>query len=103
SEGFLDKPFLTKVGTNSFIRVVAGNASVVYDLDGSGANAVLGATYVVEAVIAGVPAADAKDISDRLDGIQPPLNAPAAPADDTTGRVRYTNSTQTVVVYLTHR
>ena len=104
SEGFLDKPFLVKVGTNSFVHVVNG-AGVTYNLDGStnGVNSVAGATYVVEAIIQGVPAGDAKDISDRLDAAQGPLLAPTPPADDTTGRVKYSNTVQTVWIYVTHR
>ena len=101
NEGFLDKPFLVKVGTNSYAHVVT--TATTYDLAGNTTNSTLGASYVVEAVIQGVPAGDAKDISDRLDGSAPPLNAPAAPADDITGRVKYSNATQTVWIYLTHR
>jgi hypothetical protein len=100
NEGFLDKPFLVKVGTNSYTHVAT---AATYDLAGNTTNSTLGASYIVEAIIEGVPAGDAKDISDRLDGTAPPLNAPAAPADDITGRVKYSNATQTVWIYLTHR
>lgn len=101
-EGFTDKPFLVKVGTNSYTHVIT---SAEYNLAGAtpATNDTTGATYIIEAVIQGVPALDAKDISDRLDGTQVPLNAPLPPADDVTGRVMYTNSSQTLVIYMTHR
>src|SRR2546428_4625612 len=45
-EGFLDKPYVVKIGTNSFAEVVAnaGNA-INYDLSGTGSNSVFGSTY----------------------------------------------------------
>lgn len=103
TEGFIDKPFITKMGTNSFVSVVS-STNVVYDLAGAGggANDVLGSTYTVQAVIEGVPAADAKDLNDRLDGATPPFNVTQG-SDDTKGRVRYTAATQSVTIYVTHR
>ncbi len=97
SESFLDKPFLVKVGTNSFIRVVAANTSP-YDLDGDGVMDTANGTYVVEAIIQGVPAGDAKDINDRLDGA---TGAFLWANPDTTGRVRYDGTN--VNIYITHR
>jgi prepilin-type N-terminal cleavage/methylation domain-containing protein len=103
AEGFLDKPFVTKVGTNSFIHVVA-SAGVTYDLAAAGgsANDVLGSTYVVEAVIQGLPANDAKDINDRLDSGQPPFTFTLG-SDNLTGRVKYSNTATTAWIYITHR
>jgi len=103
-EGFLDKLFLTKVGSTSWVEVVSApsGAGVGYDLAGVGGNDVSGATYVVEAVIQGVPASDARDINDRLDGGNPPFNVTLG-ADDFKGRVKYSNGTQNVWIYITHR
>ena len=103
AEGFLDKPFVTKVGTNSFVHVVSATG-VTYDLAGAGggSNDVAGSTYVVEAVIQGLPANDAKDINDRLDGGQPPFSFTLG-SDNVTGRVKYSNTATTVWIYITHR
>ena len=98
SEGFLDKPFIIKVGTNSFVQVT-NTAS--YLLDGT-INATSNATYVVEAVIQGVPYADAKDINDRLDSDKAPFTFPASGTADNAGRVKWDGSS-TVRIYLTHR
>ncbi len=101
SESFLDKPFLVKVGTNSFVQVVAAGASP-YDLAGNGVYDTTNGTYVVEAVIQGVPAGDAKDINDRLDGA---TGAFLWASPDTKGRVRYDAALAggTVNIYITHR
>jgi prepilin-type N-terminal cleavage/methylation domain-containing protein len=103
TEGFLDKPFITKVSTNSYVRVVPSSGAT-YDLAGAGgsANDVAGSTFVVEAVLEGVPASDAKDINDRLDGATAPFTVTLG-NPDITGRVRYSNTLQTVVIYVTHR
>ena len=101
-EGFLDKPFVVKVGTNAFVDVIQ-TGSLIWDLSGSGSNAVAGSTYVVEAVIQGVPASDAKDLNDRLDGTQPPFTVTLG-SPDGTGRVKWTNTAGgTAWIYLTHR
>src|SRR5262245_53282884 len=98
SEGFLDKPFLVKVGTNSYVHVTN---SASYFLDGSN-NATAGATYIVEAIINGVPAGDAKDINDRLDGDTGAF-AVVLGTNDTTGRVKWDATLQQIDIYITHR
>jgi prepilin-type N-terminal cleavage/methylation domain-containing protein len=113
TEGFLDKPFEAKISADQTNRVslVAGLAvgtavdaiNAAYDLDGSGAavNDAAGA-HVVEAVITGVAAADAKDLNDRIDGVS--LGSAVVATEDLKGRVKYAAGlTTTVYVYLTHR
>jgi prepilin-type N-terminal cleavage/methylation domain-containing protein len=98
TEGFLDKPFLTKIGSTSWVQVVAANLSQ-YDLDGDGnIDTTNGASYVVEAIIAGVPGTDARDVNDRLDGSGAPFTW-ANP--DTKGRVKYDGTN--LDIYITHR
>ena len=108
-EGFLDKPFVVKIGTNSFSEVTLAVATVIpvasqYDLDGDGAMDVAAGSYVVEAIIQGVPASDAKDVNDRLDGDKPPFSVVLA-AVDNKGRVKYDPAVGggTVRIYVTHR
>lgn len=115
-ESLLDKPFQTKLGTNWSITmavcdpgsntVSAANNS--FCLDGNGGKNEASGQYVMEAIIAGVPEADALAISQRLDG--PSLSAPSsstAPgAGDLNGRVKYDGANggaTTVYIYLTHR
>ncbi|SRR6266496_5954336 len=104
-EGFLDKLFLTKIGTTSWVEVVTG-ASVFpaggFDLDGDGNGDTAGSTYIIEAVIQGVASSDAKDLNDRLDGATVPFNVTLG-ADDFHGRVKWSNGVQTAWLYLTHR
>src|SRR5438067_5318564 len=100
-EALIDKAFVARVGTNWQIRAVAGVASTVavdgvapsYDLDGAtpvaaNPNDAGGAAFVVEAVIQGVAAADAIEISDRLDGVSLSEAANSQTAD-LRGRVIY--------------
>src|SRR5437899_2517764 len=78
AEGFLDKPFLAKLGGGaSWVQAVLpanfdANTAVstdgAFDLDGDGKNDILGSPYVVEAVIPAVTELDARVLSDRLDG-----------------------------------
>ncbi len=115
-EGLLDKPFSAKVAggdpaTNSIVQLVRqpgtpgaiGNGGLGYKLDGVNIGTSTNSSYVIEAVLYNVAAADAKDLSDRLDG----QSLGAAPgAADTLGRVEYAapvNGQTTVYVYLTHR
>jgi type II secretory pathway pseudopilin PulG len=112
-EGLLDKPYTVKIAgtvaggdpsTNAAIQLVLGTASnnsQGYLLDGNN-NATLNASVqVVEAVIHGVSAQDAKDLNDRIDG--PSLGA-ALSAADTKGRVEYAAGSPTDVhIYITHR
>jgi hypothetical protein len=111
SEGFLDKPFQTKLASTNNIYLAAAaatNATVgetvtAFDLDGEGGNDVIG-TYVAYALLKGVAANDAKDLNDLIDG--PGLGA-ALNAADTKGRVKFRASTNAapvdVMFYLTHR
>lgn len=113
-EGFLDKPFSVKissVATNT-VQLVQGLAPAAtptgtdasYDLDGAGGNDAGPATAtVVEAVIYGVNANDAWELSKRIDGEA--LSEANAATADLEGRVKYgTPSANTEVhVYLTHR
>ena len=124
-EALIDKPFAARVGVTWIVQAVAGAAAgttvdgvnSAYDLDGSGpaatpANDAIPAAFVVEAVITGVSAADAIDISERLDGLgtaAAPLSFPAGGAD-LAGRVKYADpatgtpvGTTTVHIYICHR
>jgi prepilin-type N-terminal cleavage/methylation domain-containing protein len=111
AEQLLDKPFSAKIAggdpsTNCAIQLLQsdtpaalGNNGQGYKLDGTN---VLQATYLVEAVLYGVAAQDAKDLNDRVDS--------SALGDDGTttdskGRVEYANagSSTPVYVYITHR
>jgi len=116
SEGLLDKPFAAPIGTNATIQIVdlstLGSPKPLkgaYDLDGDGQSDVTGANYVVEAVILGVPQADAKALNDLLDGpmlgeaVYPQSN----PEKDGYGRVIYSKpqaqeTTVEVHIYITH-
>jgi type II secretory pathway pseudopilin PulG len=109
-EGLLDKPYAAAISTNATIELCAGgkdNAGASYTLaGGGGANGTTAtAQYVVEAVLYGVSAQDAKDLNDRIDGTA--LGSPLGSAD-TQGRVEYqivggTTGTATVYIYLTCR
>ena len=116
-EGFLDKPFAVKIGdgtTNTTIKVIdiSGAAFALgatvgatdatgYALSGTNsANQTVGSA-LVEAVITGVTENDAKDLSERIDGVS---LSTAVGTSDTAGRVKYATGTPTTVyVYLTHR
>lgn len=106
-EQLIDKPFSVKIGggdpsTNAIIQIITGAGSggtAGYLLDGI-SNGVTNAGAVVEAVIYGVAQKDAKDLSDRIDGLA--LGTPSG--QDTLGRVRYAAGDPTIVyVYITHR
>ena len=118
-EGFLDKPFAVKIGdgtTNTIVQLVpavatntaAGPGTGAYNLDGDTTTTFPNdapGSVVVEAVIVGVTANDAKDFNDRVDG--PSLGAALTVADNL-GRVVYAaypagTATNAVYVYLTHR
>jgi prepilin-type N-terminal cleavage/methylation domain-containing protein len=113
-EGFLDKPFATKISNANSVRVSAGLANDVdatadnaaYNLDGDDtvvANNAAGA-HVVEALLLGVAPADAKELNDRLDGVDLGIgNAD----EDLLGRVKYGepdgDGLVDVYIYVTHR
>src|ERR1051326_1826070 len=112
-EGFLDKPFLAKISADASIQVVAGASagpsglgfSLSQDLSVTN-NAVALADQVVQAVLPGVSAQDAKDLNDRIDSAS--MGAASLTAADYQGRVAYvapsgSPATTTVYVYITHR
>jgi prepilin-type N-terminal cleavage/methylation domain-containing protein len=113
AEGFLDKPFAVKIGTSATIQVVQGgggtgtaNGGYDYNLDGVSGGSTTNSQLVVEAVIYGVAALDAKDLNDRIDG--PALGSTSVNTIDSKGRVEYvapvgSPPTTTVYVYITHR
>jgi prepilin-type N-terminal cleavage/methylation domain-containing protein len=114
-EGFLDKPFATKIGdgtmgaTGTRVRAFTAPAAAAVDesadtgfiLDGTGANNEALGSVIVEAVITGATETDAKDLNDLIDG--PSLGQPIG-TTDLKGRVKYkTGSPTTIYIYLTHR
>jgi type II secretory pathway pseudopilin PulG len=119
SEGLIDKPFTSRIGTNAQIRIVnvsmltAGSSidprqgNGAYDLDGDGANDIVGAQYVVEAAFLDVTSADAGDLNSQLDG--PALGESGNSGQDTRGRLIYNkphpqgNWGRNMRLYLTHR
>jgi len=113
TESLLDKPFAAKIAGGDpsanavlqLVQVAAGNAGAItgagYFLDGTN-NATSSGSFVVEAVISNVATADAKDLTDSLDGTA----LGASSGADNRGRVEYgapTNGLTTVYIYLTHR
>jgi type IV pilus assembly protein PilA len=119
-EALLDRPFNSKLGdgihddTHTRVEVINAGASgfstaaidatdgTGFALSGNTTNEVFG-TALVEAVISGVQAIDAKLLNDLIDG--PSLGAPLNSAD-LAGRVKYaapTGSVTTVYIYLNHR
>jgi prepilin-type N-terminal cleavage/methylation domain-containing protein len=110
AEGFLEKPFETQLATTTVVQIVdasaAGAVSVsadgTYDLGNTGSNTAIG-TSVIEAVLTGVSADDAKELNDRIDGAA--LGADLG-ASDTKGRVKFniaTGATGTVRLYIAHK
>jgi len=106
-EGLLDKPYVAAISTNATIQLCQGgnengHALKGYQLAGVNQGITTNAQYVVEALLMGVSAQDAKDLNDRIDGT--PLGAPLG-VQDQVGRVEYTMSgnTATVYIYLTSR
>ncbi len=114
TEGFLDKPFDVKIGTGSYIEVVAGltaatavdAVNTAYDLDGSGTtlNDASGSA-VVQAVIPNVSLGDAFALSTLLDGATLSAANASVGSSDLKGRVKYSGAaaTTTVFIYVTHR
>jgi hypothetical protein len=102
TEGIIERPFALRLGTNAFLRLVnvsglsAGSpvngSSGAYDLNGDGKNAVVGASFVLEAVIPAVSEAEARAMNDRLDG--PSLGASPG-TSDVLGRVIYRSAGST--------
>ena len=113
-EGLLDKPFASKLGTNSIVQLVSisslstssspDGSNGAYDLNGNGKNDVVG-SYLVEAVINGVDPTAAKELNNRLDG--PGLGDNGNSGNDFLGRVIYhkpigQGTTVSVHVYIVH-
>lgn len=96
SEGLIERPFEVSLGTNAIVRLVrvsgltptilVDGANGAYDLHGDGRNDVLGASFVVEAVISGVSEAGARALNDQIDG---PRLGSTIGRDDLLGRVIY--------------
>jgi len=115
-EQLIDKPFAPRVGVNPDILLVGaspaattvdGTTPGVYNLDGldAGANQAFG-SYVVEAVIEDVTAADAQAISARIDGADMSQLETSLETADLQGRVIYAapaSGVTDVRIYLTHR
>lgn len=114
-ELLFEQPFSTRLGTESFIELVASEPSDAdaatapnaYDLDGntvapSLANEASGGNFVLQCRLTGVTPEDARIINRLLDS-----NAlGVAEGDDTVGRVKYTmdgSGTCTVRIYLLHK
>jgi prepilin-type N-terminal cleavage/methylation domain-containing protein len=111
-EGFIDKPFSTKLTATNDVQIVQGLAAAAtptgtdasYDLDGVGGNDAGPVTaVVVESVITGITANDAWELSKRIDGES--LSETTPGTADLRGRVKYATPTANteVHVYLTHR
>ena len=115
TEGFLDKPFAVKIGDGSVANDVKlaialtttatpTATDAAYDLDGDGTNDARPGSVVCYALISGVVASDAYDLSKRLDGDVMSI----ATGADLKGRVKYADPATTggatdVYVYITHR
>jgi hypothetical protein len=77
AEGLLDKRFTAPMASSAFIQLrsassLSGTVSVSdssgYDLDGDGDNDIVGAQYLIEAVLYDVSDTDALQINERIDG-----------------------------------
>jgi prepilin-type N-terminal cleavage/methylation domain-containing protein len=108
-EGLIDKPFTVAIAQSATIQICTNlqdNAGQGYMLDGV-SSGTASAQYVLEAVLYGVSAQDAKDLNDRIDGPTLSFNNPTAPPGqlgDTKGRVEYASGPSTTVyIYLTSR
>ena len=110
-EGFIEKKFETQLAATTTVALVAASASgavVVgtagtYDLGNTGLNSAIG-TSVIEAVLTGVSADDAKELNDRIDGAA--LGATTGSSSDLKGRVKYdiaTGTTGAVHLYIAHK
>ena len=111
TEGFVEKPFDTQLASATAVNLVAASASVTvtatadgtYDLAGTTGNNTAIGTSVVEAVLTGVSADDAKELNDRIDGAA--LGA-ALGSSDIKGLVKFniaTGATGPVHLYIAHK
>jgi type II secretory pathway pseudopilin PulG len=99
SEGFVDHPFIVKVGTSASVRLVdvsgldsnsspfSASSPGAYDLDGDGHNDIVNAKYLLEAVIEGPARGDVAEVNGMLDG--PGMGFRNSQDDDGKGRVIY--------------
>lgn len=113
-EGLVEKPFLTKVGTNNFVAVLpCQNAGVTVDgsdngafaLAGGGVNTAGNGQYVVEAVFQGVAADDANQLAQRIDGPSFSNGSNTNSTYHVNGRVKYAFSQNVgdVYIYIAHK
>jgi prepilin-type N-terminal cleavage/methylation domain-containing protein len=106
SEGFLDKPFDTKIATSNSVAIVAAELlatapdaiNAAYALSGNPAVNDAAGGVVVQAVMTGVSVADARALSLQLDG--PSMSAPTPAGADLLGRVKYDSTTDPTIVYV---
>lgn len=109
AEGFLEKPFETKLGVTPQVVVSTPVATTnaptaansAFDLDGNASNDVNLGNNVVEVVFAGVALDDARELSLRIDG-DTLTEAKGAATADIRGRVKY-SATGEVRVYIAHK
>ncbi len=112
-EGLVEKPFLTKVGTNNFVAVVpCSNAGAAVTAAADGTFALAGGTtntagsgqWVVEAVFQGVASDDAAQLAQRIDGPNPIFTSSSS--NHLSGRVKYDfggANMGDVYVYIAHK
>ena len=112
TEGFVEKPFDTQLASATAVNLVPASAGTnvvvaatagTYDLAGTTGNNTAIGTSVVEAVLSGVSADDAKELNDRIDGAA--LGA-ALGASDIKGRVKFdiaVGAVGTVRLYIAHK
>ncbi len=116
-EGLVEKPFLTKVGTNNFVEVigcqnagftVTGIDDGSFALAGGTTNTAGSGSCVVEAVFQGVASDDALQLAQRIDGPNA-IFANGTGTNSTThlsGRVKYDfagANMGNVYVYIAHK
>ena len=104
AENFLERPFDTRLGDTPAIKVVTSSGTTpgtgsCFALNG--VDAIPSGSSVVVATIDNVLAADALELSKRVDGDN--LSATNSAAADTLGRVTYPAGGGTVTIYLLHR
>ncbi len=114
TEGLVEKPFLTKVGTNNYVEVLPVGASGAFSaaaddgkfsLDGNGTNNTAPGLVVVEAVFQGVAQDDALELAKRIDGPYFPGSATNS-YQHFYGRVKFDLSSGgagPVYVYIAHK
>lgn len=104
AENFLERPFDSRLGDTPTIKVVSSSGTTpgtgnCFALNG--VDAIPAGSTVVIATIDNVLAADALELSKRVDGDA--LSATNSTAADTLGRVTYPAGGGTITIYLVHR